>query len=189
MERRGHLALLFGLIAGSTFAQTPAPKSTMDRLIVHGNDFVFGVKEPEGWTGDTGDAAMKYHVNIVFLPVAEPSRAADVTIRVRVNGKVDENTAEDLKFDLQQYKKDYPKAVFRDLKAPHPDYKTFSKLVYVPGDFYEYIVYVNPGPQSKIAFSVAMSKMSAPATQDELKAFESVLKSLVWLSNSAPIQK
>jgi len=189
MERRCHLALLFGLIAGSLAAQTPAPKSTMDRLIVYGSDFVFGVKEPEGWTGNSGEAATKYHVNIVFFPVAEPSRAADLTIRVRVNGKVDEDTAEDLKFDLQHYKKDYPKAVFSDLRALHPEYRTFSKLVYVPGDFYEYIVYVNPGPQSKIAFSVAMSKMSAPATPNELKAFESVLKSLVWLSNSATIQK
>jgi len=180
------MILLIGFVAGSLAAQPPAPKSKMDGLIVYGDNFTFGVKEPEGWTGDTSEAARKYQVNIVFRPAAESSIAADVTIRVRVNQKVDENTVEDLKADLQQYRKDYPDAVFSDLKIAHPDYKTFSKLVYLPNTFYEYIVYCNPGPKSKTVLSVAMSKMSVPATPDELRAFQSVLKSLVWMSNSPP---
>jgi hypothetical protein len=160
---------------------TPASKDKLDRLIVSGDGFAFGVKEPDQWSADTGELARKYHVNIVFAP-GNAGQAKDVTIRVRLNSKVDENTIEDLIYDMSQYKKEYPKAEFKDLSVTHPEYKTFAKLVYVPHQFYEYVAYVNPDPVSKFTFSVAMSKKSEPATPDEVKAFESVLKSLVCLS-------
>jgi hypothetical protein len=56
----------------------------------------------------------------------------------------------------------------------HAEYKTFAKLVFVPKRFYKYVAYLNPSPQSRFTFSVAMSKMRAPATDAELKAYEGV---------------
>ena len=170
-------------------AQGPlsAGKERLDRLIVYGDGFTFGVKEPEGWLANSGDLARKQQVNVLFTPTQQ-AEDQQVTIRVRVNDKVDENTIEDLNYDMKQYKNDYPKAEFSDLSVAHPQYKTFTKLAYVPGQFYEYVAYVNPGNASKFDFSVAMSKKSSPANPDEMKAFETVLKSLVWLSG-APVQK
>ncbi len=162
--------------------QTPVSKDKLDRLIVYGDGFAFGVKEPDSWRADTEDLARKYHVNVLFAP-AKQRGTSDVTIRVRLNKKVDENTIEDLNYDMEQYKKDYPEAKFNDLSIEHPEYKTFVKLVYMPDQFYEYVAYVNPGPISKFTFSAAMSKRLKPATPEELMAFESVLKSLLWLSD------
>jgi len=139
---RGMISIVIMLLSvistGSVLAQTSAPsaKGKMDRLIVYGKDFVFGVKEPEGW-------------------------------------------------HMKQYRREYPKAQFRELSASHADYKTFAKLVCVPGQFYEYVAYLNPGPRSKFTLSVAMSKQSNQATPEELKAFEVVLRSLIWLPKAA----
>jgi hypothetical protein len=161
----------------------PASEARLDRLIVYGDGFVFGVKEPDHWRADTGEVARKYHVNVIFVSAQGNGKSESVNIRVRVNKKVDENTIEDLDYDMEQYKKEYPKAEFGDLLINHPEYETFAKLVYVPNQFYEYVAYINPGAISKFTFSVAMSKNSNSATPEEMKAFESVLNSLVWLSS------
>jgi hypothetical protein len=179
------LAVVVSLATGAAGNAQSSPK--LNNLIVSGDGFVFGVKEPDGWHGDTGKVASKYQVNVVFLPPPE-SLKNDVTIRVRVNEKQDENTIEDLNYDMRGYKKDFPKAQFRDLDLAHAEYKTFARAVFVPGQFYEYVAYLNPGPDKRFTFSVAMSTKTEPATDKELKAFEAVLKSVVWLS-SAKSQK
>jgi hypothetical protein len=179
-------AFAVALLAGvSGKAQTP-PK--LNNLIIYGDGFAFGVKEPDGWHGDTDKIASKYHVNVVFMP-PEESVKSDVTVRVRVNRKVDENTIEDLNYDMKGYKKEFPAAQFSDLNLAHAEYKTFSRTVFVPNQFYEYVAYVNPGPGKPYVFSVAMSKKSDPATEAEIKAYEAVLKSLVWLSSAEFHQK
>ena len=162
-------------------SSSPASKDKLDRLIVYGEGFVFGVKEPDQWRADTGDVARKYRVNVFLAPVQAIGGSKAVNIRVRINSKVDENTVEDLNYDMEQYKKKFPTAEFSNLSVAHPEYKTFARLVCVPDQFYEYVAYINPGPRSKFMFSTAMSKDSKPATAEEWKAYETVLKSLVWL--------
>lgn len=182
MLKRTWVVFALLLFLQTVRAQNPQPtKEKLDRLIVYGDGFSFGVKEPENWHAETGDLARKQQVNVLFTPTRQTADH-QVTIRVRVNKKVDENTVEDLNYDMQQYKKDYPAAEFSILSVAHPDYKTFAKLVYVSDRFYEYVAYVNPGSVSKFNFSVAMSKKISPATPDEWKAFQEVLESLIWLS-------
>jgi len=146
-------------------------------LLVYGNDFAFGVDEPDGWHGDT-EAAERYSANIVFFPGSETSKAADVTIRVRVNDKVDENLAADLEADMQSYKKEVPGVAFGELDVKHPKYATFPKVFSKPGEFFEYIAYLNPGPEYPFHLSVAMSKKKTAATAEELAAYRKVLESL-----------
>src|ERR1700712_5843070 len=69
-------------------------------LLISGEGFSFMVQEPPGWTGDT-DRARQYGVSVVFFPTLPASKAADVTIRVRVDEKSHENLAEDLAADLK----------------------------------------------------------------------------------------
>jgi hypothetical protein len=179
-------ALAIALLAGGAGKAQQTPK--LNNLIVYGDGFAFGVKEPDGWLGDTDKIASKYQVNVVFLPPKE-SVKNDVTIRVRINDKVDENTIEDLNYDMQGYKKEFPAAQFSDLSLAHAEYKTFAKTVFVPNQFYEYVAYLNPGPGHPFTFSVAMSKKQEPATEAELNAFGAVLKSLVWLSATGAVRR
>jgi len=157
-------------------------------MLVYGDGFAFAVKEPPGWKGDC-EIARKYGVNIVFLPEAAESKSADVTIRVRVNDKTDEDTAADLQADRDTYKREYPQVQFDELAVSHPQYATFSEVFFLPGSFYEYVAYVNPGPKHHLLLSVAMSKARSAATPAELEAFRKVLGSLQVLSDSLKVVK
>jgi hypothetical protein len=174
------IATIAGLLSTITLAQSPPPKSKspMDSILVYGQDFVFSLKEPQGWRCTCGPEATEYGVNAILFPSAAESRARHVQIRVRVNEKVDENTAEDLNADMREYKKKYPKVEFAPLDIAHPEYRTYGKVFELPNDFYEYVAYLNPGPGSSYTLSVAMSKEKAPATSEELAAYTKVLKSL-----------
>ena len=176
--------LLFVLLASTAALAQKTSEQKLDRLIVYGKDFSFGVKEPAGWVADTDSQAQRFHVNVVFTKEKQDSDDKTVTIRVRVNKKVDENTIEDLNYDMEQYKKEFPNAQFSPLNEVHSEYKTFGKQVYVPGQFYEYVAYLNPGPGSRYTFSVALSKKGTAATPEQLRAYDEVLKSLVWLTSS-----
>jgi hypothetical protein len=185
------LVPLLALPAFPSVAQEskPAPvaeKPKADVLLISGDGFAFSVKEPEGWRGDTGAGAAKYQANVVFFPQAAESKAADITIRVRLNDKADENTAADLQADMDGYRKQYPRVQFGENPARHADYATFAKLFFQPGSFYEYTAYLNPGPKHPFTVSVAMSKANSAATPAELAAYETVLKSLKILAAKAP---
>jgi len=178
MPSRAMVRVLILLVAASAAAQS---SQKLNNLLVYGDGFAFGVKEPDGWQGDTGEIAARYHVNVVFQSPDEPPQS-DVTIRVRINKKVDENTIEDLNYDMDGYKQKFPNVQFGDLNLAHAEYKTFAKIFFIPNQFYEYVAYLNPGPGKRFILSVAMSKKGAPTTESELKAYETVLKSIAWLS-------
>lgn len=174
------------VIAGTAslgLAQDAPQKPKMNALMVYGKDFMFGVIEPDGWTGDTSDRATGRQVNIVFFPRDKASKSKNVNVRIRVNSKVDENTIEDLNADIAGYRKKFPKLMLEELPVEHPKWKTYSKLLFVPDSFYEYVAYLNPGPQSRLMFSVALSKTGARASEAELKAFEEILRSISLLSS------
>jgi hypothetical protein len=170
-------AALLVSIATAQSDNSPAPKN-IDTLLVYGDGFLFSVKEPDGWHCVCDEQASQYNVNAIVLPSDEQSRAHHVAIKVRVNQKSDENTIEDLKADMQQYRRKYPKVQFADLSVAHPEYKTCAKLFLFPNDFYDYVAYVNPGPRTWFTLSVSMSKEKVPATKAELAAYEKVLQSL-----------
>jgi len=105
---------------------------------------------------------------------------------VRVNSKTDENTLEDLKADMRQYKQRYPKVQFAALDVTHAEYKTYTKLFAFPDDFYNYVAYINPG--SGFTLSVSMAKEKAPASQGELAAYANVVSCLHVPLGGAPRQ-
>jgi len=191
MKLRSWLSTVFFLIAISTAAlpQTAAPKEQSDKspkdmhgLIIYGKGFSFSTSEPEGWDADTDKAARDYSVNAVFFPRAKESRSAHVNIRIRVNRKTTEDPAEDMATDVAEYKAKYPKVRFEDLNLSHDKYKTSAKAFIEPDAYYEYVVYLNPGANTHISFSFAMSKEKKAATKEEMEAFEHVLKSFTFLT-------
>ena len=141
-----HLRLLIFVIlfpAAMTFSAGPL-QERLNALMVYGDGFIFGVQEPENWTGDTGNAT-SFHVNIIFYPKGQAWNSQGAVIRVRINKKVDERTEEDLAHDMAGYRNKFPKIQFADIDATHSKYRCFPKVFFVEGDFYEYVTYVNPG--------------------------------------------
>jgi len=161
-------------LALAVLLTTPAVSADqkLDSLLVYGEGFVFSVKEPEGWIADT-ETADEYQANAVLHAISGP----DAPIRIRVNDKTDEHLERDLSADMESYKKQNPKVRFKDLDIQHPKYRVYPKLFYIPKQFYEYVVYLNPGPQSHLCFSVAMNSHTQ-ATPAQLSAFRSAVASL-----------
>jgi hypothetical protein len=116
-----------------TFA---AEEQELDNLLVYGERFLFRVKEPPGWKADISNAS-KIHANILFYKREESFQTAKALIFLRVNDKSDENVEKDLEWDMEQYKKRYPNVRFNEIPVSHPKYKTYSKLFYIKGTFYE----------------------------------------------------
>lgn len=169
------------MLAQSSGAHSNTSKEKDDKddaVLVFGDGFVFSLKEPDGWHSVCGPEASEYGVNAVLIPSSAQSRARHVIIRVRVNPKTDENTLEDLKAGMRQYKQRYPKVQFAALDVTHAEYNTYTKLFAFPDDFYDHVAYVNPGPSSSFTLSVSMAKEKAPASHGELAAYANVVTSL-----------
>src|SRR5690348_6105999 len=130
-------------------------------LMVCGKDFMFSVKEPDNWIGNT-DKAEEFHANIIFYKSKKDFDNGGALIQVYNFKKQDEKTEEDLKIDIKGYQKDYKNLKQQDIEVTHKEYKCFSKLVYVENNFYQYIVYINCGTKYKSGISVAMNISKRP---------------------------
>jgi hypothetical protein len=176
------LALTF---LGTAALAIPQSQQKMDSLMVFGDHFMFGVKEPEGWQGDT-ERASSFKMNILIYPRGHRLPDLHGVIRIRVNKKVDENTEQDLATDMAGYRKANPKVQFIDLEVTHPSYKCFPKLFSLDREFHEYVVYVNPGEQYWFMFSVTLSTGERLASDTELDTLRGVTASLSALGGKAP---
>jgi hypothetical protein len=174
------LAACVVLLAVSLFPSVVSIAAEQDRLLVYGKGFLFGVKEPQGWMGDT-EHANEAGANILFYRKGERYEKAVALIRVRLADKVDENTAGDLEYDINDYRKKFDKLELADLPLKHPSYSVFSRTMFVPKKFYDYVAYLNPGTGNPRLFAVSMFKNKKEATADELAALQTVLESVVLL--------
>jgi len=150
-----------------------------DNLIVYGENFTFSVKEPPNWKGDI-DRAAEFYSNIIFYQNEELIEKGGALIQTLVFKKQDENTIEDLKYDISSYEKDYPNLKQEEMIVNHKEYKCFSKLVYVENSFYQYITYINPGDSFKYGLSVAMNISKRRALDNEIEAYKLIIESL-WI--------
>jgi hypothetical protein len=156
----------------------PSQEQPKDWLILHGDRFRFGVKEPAGWQGDW-ERASNLKSNIIFYQKGHDMTTAYGVIRVRINNKKNEDTGADLAVDMEGYRKQFAAIIFQDLEASHPLYPCYPKLFCLEGKFHEYVAYLNPGKDYWYMFSVAMNTRDKIATESELLAFRTVVSSLL----------
>lgn len=173
-------------ISGIPAERLDAAESMTAGMIVYGDDWAFAVKEPKGWTGDTRNA-VKLNANAIYYRSTETFNTMSTIIMVRVFSKIDENTANDLANDMELYRLRFPKVKFEDLKVSHPTYRIFPKLFYVPDNFYEYVVYLNPGGTYKHAVSVAMNIQKRRATEKELKVFQKIVGTIIFMKTKTVV--
>ena len=171
------VAALVALIGTASLALAEEPK--LDRLLVSGKGWSFGVKEPDGWASDTEAKAQAHQANVFFFPAEGPGDSAAPSIRVRIADKTDEEVEKDLEADMAGYKKAKRKVEFLEFDTRHPEYRTACKIFYQRRKFSEYVCYVTPGEQFHYIFSVALTPKAAEATAEEVEAFRDVLTTLV----------
>jgi hypothetical protein len=153
-------------------------------LVVYGDNFMFIVQEPEGWTADIENAP-KLSAGVVLVREGETFAKHGVLIAIRVLKKVDENTRDDLAHDMREFRNLYPDVQFRDLTAPHPTYPSHAKLFAIPRSRYDYVTYLNPGAGVPILFSVTMTTGKKEADTRDLKTYQDVVRSLEFIPQDA----
>jgi hypothetical protein len=175
MARFWACCILAVALSFSSFGQ-----QKLDQLLVYGDNFLFSVKEPAGWKGDTASAE-KFQSNVVLRDATQSAAGVAGLIRVRLNDKTDENISADMEADIRSYRAQYPKVQFKGIVIKNPAYPAVAKVFYVPGQFYEYVTYMNPGPGKPFIFSVSMNTQTSEATAKQLGAYETTLASLKLL--------
>lgn len=173
LGRVSRIFVLLSITAQAISAQAARPGT----LVVHGKEFSFSLTEPDGWRGETATAS-KYDASIVFSPANQRSDSADVTIRVCVRKKIDEHIAALLAAETDSYRKKYPDVRCGDLMIDHPSYATYSKLCFVPRQFYDYISYINAGKDVADVFIIEMSVAKRPANENERTALDEIARTL-----------
>ncbi len=163
---------------GATEEKKPGP------LVVYGDNFMFVIQEPEGWTADIENAP-KLSAGVVLYREGETFEKHGVLIAIRVAKKVDENTADDLAHDMKEFRNLYPDVQFKALKAPNPSYASHAKVFAISKSRYDYVAYLNPGPVTPFLFSVTMYTGKNQAGNKELKAYKDVIKSLEFIPQNA----
>jgi hypothetical protein len=118
---------------------------------------------------------------VILHESGQPRLSWSGLIRIRVNPKVNENTSADLAEDMRDYKAQFSNVQFKDLVVTNPHYLCVAKLFYIPGESYEYVTYVNPGPKRPILFSVSMNTEKSEASAKELEAYKLAVPSLTLL--------
>ena len=176
----GFMFVLTAVFLAASFHADGQSTESFNSLFVYGHGYAFQVREPEGWRGDIKRIAAQHAVDAIFLPFSG-IHSGDVSIRVKVTRKIDDNSIEDMSHDLQFYASHYPGAPVKNLALSHAEYKTFASSISVPRRLYAYDAFVNPGHGIHFIFFVTMTKKSEPLTDDEIRAFGDVVTSLQWL--------
>jgi len=182
MMKRSPLLPLFLLLAllPCTARAAEEEKRIPGPLVVYSDELMFTVKEPTGWIGDI-EKAPHIQAAVALYREEETFEENSSLIAVRVSAKVDENTKEDLAYDMQEVRSLYPDVRFSDLAVKHPSYKTFSKIFAIPDRRYEYVTFLNPGRKTHYLFTVVMNTGAREAEQDELQAYRDVVRSIEYI--------
>src|SRR3989442_3931869 len=140
MQRSMVAALVLLALAAPARAERQA-----DRVIVHGDGFAFGVKEPPAWRADLGHAG-RFGAHVLFYQSRHALRGGAPLIKVRLNRTSSGDAAGELQRDMDDYRKRFSSVAFRALDVSHPEYRCVAQEFAVEELFHAYLTYVNPGP-------------------------------------------
>jgi hypothetical protein len=180
MRRRVLAALVVLALAALARAERQA-----DRVVVRGEGFAFGVKEPPAWRADLGHAS-RFGAHVLFYQSKHALRGGATLILVRLSTDAANDAAQDLESDMADYRRRFGGVAFRDLEVSHPEYACVAKEFTVESLFHEYLAYVSPGRSRTARFAAALNTEAA-ASPAELEAYRAIVGSLVLLeAASAP---
>lgn len=139
--------------------------------------FSYSFNKPNNWVIDSINAAQYLADSAIYKSKKDYDNGGPL-IQILAFKKKDENTIEDLNFDIQSYVERYESLKQKDLNINHSSYKTFGKQVYVEGNFYQYILYINPGKEYKFGISIALNINKTELENEDLEIFKTIVKSV-----------
>jgi hypothetical protein len=165
------ILLLFGLPAGKTDKDTKG-------LIIDGKNFRFMVHEPDNWKAEIEDAKAK-GLNAYFTPDGYTWKNSPAVIYIRVMEKYYKDVGAHLSGDMDQYKNDKTKIIFKDFKPGNLKYKNYTKQYLINDKTCDYLCYLDPGAEfdTYVMFVLATDKTNC---DKYFTVFQSLLRSFTW---------
>jgi hypothetical protein len=142
---------------------------------VYGQGWILGIRVPDGWQTSCCEKADKFGANLILWRGSLPVDNGFGVMRITVWPKDGSTIEEEWTNNQTQFKGAFPSAEFKPLKAPNDNYKTISAIFNIPGQYSDYVTFIEPGGNSKHRVSVALSSKT-PLTETELSAYLSVVK-------------
>src|SRR2546422_8728470 len=162
MQRSMVAALVLLALAAPARAERQA-----DRVIVHGDGFTFGVKEPPAWRADLGHAP-RFGAHVLFYQTKHALRGGATLIMVRLSTSAANDAAQDLQSDMDDYRRRFGGVAFRDLEVSNPEYACVANDFAVESLFHDYLTYVRPGRGRTERFSVALKTEATARPADQV---------------------
>lgn len=141
------------------------------------DEFSFSFEKPNEWVLDSINTAQYLAHSAIYKSKKDYDNGGSL-IQIFAFKKQDENTIEDLNYDINSYKEKYVNLKQKDLNINHTSYAIFSKEVYVNSEFHQYIVYLNPGKEFKFGVSVALNINNTELSNEDLEIFKNIVKSV-----------
>ena len=139
--------------------------------------FSYNFDKPNNWVLDSLNSA-EYLAHSAIYKNKNDYENGGPLIQVFAFKKQDENTIEDLKFDVLSYERKYSNLKQKELNIKHSTYGTFCKEVYVEESFYQYIVYLNPGEEFEFGISVALNINETELDNTDFEIFKNLVESV-----------
>ena len=148
------------------------------RLTSNSAGFSYSFIKPNEWILDSTNAA-NYLAHVAIYKNKVDYDKGGLIIQILAFEKKDEKTNEDLDYDVNSYKARFSNLKQKEFPISHSVYTTYSKKVYVENSFYQYIIYINPGPKFKFGISAALNTNEKDVDKSDLELFKEIVKSIV----------
>jgi hypothetical protein len=181
------------LIASPSLAQqaTGARKDSGDSCLMYGQDHLFALKAPTGWTVDTA-TAQKLGLHAVMYPDGSSWRNAATTMYTNfVHKDADAQTIEKIIVDdIAGYKKDSPNITIED-SEPLPLAAGKEKVIVKrfrgdKGGNIETVAYVD---ENKVVVMIVLSARTVRDFQASLPIFKELVHSYRFISDTVTFAK
>jgi len=159
--------------------------------IIYGDNHAFSLTAPSGWILDN-KAGVSQGLHAVFYEQGKSWQDA-VTVMYANTASLEDDAHKTLdqliKYDLDNFKKNYPGITIRDGKDVLIKKGTIAKVKYLSGQSYgnyEGMAYIDAG---KTGIMIIISSRTKIGFENSLTAFEDLVKSYLFISDKGIIER
>ena len=166
-------------------------QETVKTGIIYGENHAFSVTAPDGWVLDN-KSGISQGIHAVFYRQGESWEKAMTVMYANtasLENKAHKTLQQLIKFDLDNFKKNYPDLNITDCKDIVIKDNVIAKVKYLSGKSYgnfEALAYIDAG---KTAIMIIMSSRSKDGFDTSLTAFENLVKSYFFMADKVIIDK
>lgn len=159
--------------------------------IIYGTDHAYSLTAPEGWVLDNSSGVVQGLYAVFYKQGESWDKAETVmyTNTASLKDKAHKTLDQLIKYDLDNFKKEYSDILIIDAPDIVIKENVIAKVKYLSGKSYgnyESIAYINAG---KTGVMIVMSARTKQGFDDSLIAFESLVKSYLFITDQFIIDR